>query len=114
MKLVILKSEVTCAIIHIFTILDIASATSFLKDFESRTREENALVYGLFSVLCPKLDENSKKLVCELIDTVFTHTVLSSSTESDCERVAQAVKEQLNVESMQPNMDLVSKVGMPL
>jgi hypothetical protein len=62
-------------------------------------------------VLCPKLDEESKKLVCARIDTIFTHTVLTSATQTDAECVAEAVREQLIAESMQPSMDLVSKVS---
>jgi hypothetical protein len=68
-------------------------------------------VYGLFSVLCPKLDKENKKLVCAMIDTIFTHTVLTSATQTNAECVAEAVREQLSTESMQPNMDLVSKAS---
>ncbi len=68
-------------------------------------------MYGLFSVLCPKLDKENKKLVCAMIDTIFTHTVLTSATQTNAECVAEAVREQLSTESMQPNMDLVSKAS---
>ena len=68
-------------------------------------------MYGLFSVLCPKLGKENKKLVCAMIDTIFTHTVLTSATQTNAECVAEAVREQLSTESMQPNMDLVSKAS---
>lgn len=68
-------------------------------------------MYGLFSVLCPKLDDESKTLVCGKIDAIFTHTVLTSATQTDAECVAEAVREQLGAESLQPNMDLVSKAS---
>ena len=68
-------------------------------------------MFGLFSVLCAKLDKASKKLVCAKIDTIFTHTVLTSATQTDAECVAEAVREQLAAESLQPNMNLVSKVS---
>ena len=70
------------------------------------------MVFGLFSVLCPKLDENDKKTVCDVIDTVFTHTVLTTSTQTNTDRVAEAVRKQLNAETLQSNMDLVTKVSI--
>ncbi|XP_028405416.1 dynein heavy chain domain-containing protein 1-like isoform X2 [Dendronephthya gigantea] len=88
----------------------IASSVSLLEEFENRTREESAIVYGLFSVLCPKLDEERENFVCGKIDAIFTHTVLRSATQTDAECVAEAVREQLSAESLHPSMDLVSKV----
>lgn len=85
---------------------------SLLEEFENRTREESAVVYGLFSVLCPMLDKDREKFVCAKIDAIFTHTVLRSSTQTDAECVAEAVREQLSAESLQPNMDLVSKASL--
>ena len=69
-------------------------------------------MYGLFSVLYPKLDEESKKLVCAKIDSIFTHTVLTSATQTNTECVAEAVREHLSAESMQPNLEFVSKASV--
>ena len=82
-----------------------------MEEFENRTKEESAVVYGIFSMLCPKLNEKCKKTVCEVIDSVFTHTVLTSATQMNNERVAEAVREQLKAESVLQNPDLVSKVS---
>lgn len=92
--------------------IGISSSVSLLETFENRTKEESALVYGLFSVLCSKLDEESKKLVCSKIDIIFTHTVLTSATQSNTTWIAEAVREQLMAEIMQPNMNLVTKVNI--